>query len=44
MALIDRRFKVRLQNIPRGECLDEEGLCMLKMKVMKLPKEALLKC
>lgn len=27
MALIDRRFRVRLQNIPRGECLEENGLC-----------------
>ena len=26
MALMDRRFNVRLQNIPRGEFLDEEGL------------------
>lgn len=28
MALIDLRFNVRVQNIPRGEFLDEEGLCM----------------
>jgi len=28
MALIDRRFNVRVQNIPRGEFLDEEGLYM----------------
>ncbi|KAJ1418719.1 hypothetical protein SESBI_15654 [Sesbania bispinosa] len=28
MALIDRRFNVRLQNIPRREFLDEEGLYM----------------
>jgi len=26
MALMDRRFNVRLQNIPRGDSLDEEGL------------------
>jgi hypothetical protein len=28
MALIDLRFNVRVQNIPRGEFLDEEGLYM----------------
>lgn len=28
IALIDRRFNVRLQNIPCGEFLDE-GLCKL---------------
>lgn len=28
MALIDRRFNVRLQNMPRGEYLDEKGPCI----------------
>lgn len=29
MALIERRFNVRLQKMPRGEFLAEEGLCIL---------------
>lgn len=28
MALIERRFNVRLQKMPRGEFLAEEGLCI----------------